>query len=104
MKRFKRDGVYSFDTIYRCCEHRVDDTDCSCNNGYICGHKDCGEACEDNSSLGKCYSFTCPLVSASASKDTIKMGLGDYSAEDIDSINFDDEDFTCDYEKLVVWL
>lgn len=103
-KIFKKNGVYAFDTVYANCAHRINDSDCTCNNGYICGHKECTEKCEDDSTLGKCYSFSCPLVTDGASREAIKLGLGDYSIEDIVHLDFDAEDITEDYEKLVVWI
>lgn len=39
MDDFIINGVYYFDTIYARCSHKVNHTDCECNNGYICGHK-----------------------------------------------------------------
>lgn len=98
---FNVGGVYDFDKIYSYCTHRVDDSNCNCNNGYICGHKDCSEACEDNENLGKCYSWSCPLVTDGADKDAVQLGLGDYQISD--DIDFDEDGFSCDYEELVIW-
>lgn len=101
---FVKMGVYDFDNIYAGCDYRADSDACNCNNGYICKHKDCGEECEDNPKFGKCYSFTCPLVSDCASKDSILMGLGDYDESDIENITFIDDDLSADFEKLVEWV
>ncbi len=104
MERFIKNGVYYFDTIYENCKYAVHNNECNCNNGYICSHKDCSEACEENDKLGKCFSFSCPLVADTASRDTIRLSQGEIKEEDINSLNFDNQDFTCDYEEIVVWI
>lgn len=103
MERFKKDGVYAFDTIYSACKYKIDESECWCNNGYMCSHKDCSEQCEDNPEIGKCYSFSCPLVIDGADIETIKEGLGDYTEDDLDNISFNDEGFSEDSEELVIW-
>ena len=100
MEGFKVGGVYDFDNIYRCCPYNKEDRDCVCNNGYQCKREDNQEKCEHG--ISKCYSFSCPIVSDGASKEDIIKGLGDYDKDDIENLQFDDEDFTTDIEELVV--
>lgn len=95
-------GVYQFDLVYQSCPYKILDSECQCNNGYLCSHNDNTEFCEHG--LHKCYSFSCPIVIDGASKDDIKLGLGDYDISDIYSLEFDDEDITLDLEECVVLL
>lgn len=105
MLEFKKNGVYDFDTIYANCKYAIHDIEnCNCNNGYICGHKDCTEACECNEELGKCYTWSCPLVISSPSREDIELGIGNYTKDDIKDIDFDDEDICCDHMELVIWI
>ena len=39
-------GVYHFDSIYESCPYKVMDSECQCNNGYLCSRKDNSEICE----------------------------------------------------------
>lgn len=95
-------GVYQFDSIYESCPYKVMDSECQCNNGYLCNRKDNSEICEH--SINKCYSFSCPIVTDGASKDDIKKGFGDYNESDIISLEFNDEDITIDSEECVVLI
>ena len=95
-------GVYQFDLIYQSCPYKVLDSECRCNNGYLCNHENNSEICEHN--IHKCYSFSCPIVTDGASKEDIAKGLGDYNINDIDDLGFDMEDITLDSEECVVLL
>ena len=95
-------GVYQFDSIYARCPYKIIESNCCCNNGYLCSRDDNLEACSHN--LSKCYSFSCPIVVDCASKEDILRGLGDYDITDIENLCFDDEGYTLDSEECVVLL
>lgn len=95
-------GVYQFDLIYQCCPYKVLDSECQCNNGYLCSRKDNSEFCEHG--ISKCYSFSCPIIIDGASKDDIKKGIGDYNESDICFLEFDNDSITIDSEECVVLL
>lgn len=95
-------GVYQFDLIYQSCPHKVIDSECQCNNGYLCDRKDNSEICEHN--IYKCYSFSCPIVEDGASIDDINKALGDYDNSNIADLEFSDDGITIDAEELVVLI
>ena len=95
-------GVYHFDSIYESCPYKVMDSECQCNNGYLCSRKDNSEICEHG--INKCYSFSCPIVNDGASIDDINEAVGDYDNSYIDALEFDDEDITIDNEQLIVLI
>ena len=97
---FKKGKAYDFDEVYQNCKYAVVNTDCNCNNGYICSHKKNEEECEGCSKLKKCYAHSCPLVASCASRKVIEANEN----IDVDSVDFDKDGFSEDYEELVEWL
>jgi len=88
MNDFKKGEAYYFDEIYAQCKYKIredDNRECNCNNGYICTNENCTESCEDDETLGKCYSWSCPLVADTAPREAVRLS----TSMDETTISFD---------------